>query len=256
MTSNTTLPIHEIALAPSVRAIFSKRGTDDHANPYAGFNICHYTGDDIHHIDECSSQLCSHLGINAEQLIIPRQTHSTNIAVIDSTPFDPDSLIDVDALVTNLKGVALAINTADCVPILLAEENAGVIAAAHSGWRGTFGNIAGKTVQKMVELGASPLRIKAYIGPSICWECFEVGNDVVLKFRQVFGYNRDILKFKHFKSHIDLQEACRQQLVKAGVVNNNITLSGICSHCNPKQYFTARTHGIKSGRTASIIIQE
>jgi len=254
MTNKTILPLREIALAPSVRAIFSKRGTDNHAQPYAGFNICHYTGDDTQHINECRSQLCSHLDINAEQLIIPRQTHSTNIAVIDSLPYNPDMLIDVDALVTNLKGVALTINTADCVPILLVEENAGVIAAAHSGWRGTYGNIAGKTVQKMVELGASPLRIKAFIGPSICWECFEVGDDVVRKFREIFGYNLDILKFKHFRSHIDLQEACRQQLVKAGVVNSNITLSGICSHCNPKQYFTARTHGIKSGRTASVIM--
>lgn len=254
MTNNTILPLKEIALAPSVRAVFSKRDTNNHLEPYAGFNICHYTGDDAQHIDDCRNSLCQYLGISRDHLIIPRQTHSTNIAVINNIPFDPDSLIDVDAIVTNMKGVALAINTADCVPILLVEDDAGIIAAAHSGWRGTIGNIAGKTIERMVQMGASPLRIKAYIGPSICCDCFEVGDDVELKFTDKFGFNQGVVQYQHLRCHIDLQQACRLQLIKAGVVDSRIKLSGICSHCNPKQYFTARTHGIKSGRTASVIM--
>ncbi len=256
MTNNLTLPFKEIALTPSVRAFFSKRDTDSHLDPYSGFNICHYTGDDPQHIELCRKSICRFLGIDSDRLIIPRQTHSTNIAVIDSIPFDNDNLIDVDALITPLKNVALAINTADCLPIILAEDDAGIIAALHSGWRGTIGNIAGKTVNRMRQMGASPLRMKAYIGVSICDDCFEVGDDVAFKFLNTFGYNTNIIQHRKPKRHIDLQLACRFQLTQAGIPDKNIYTSGICPHCNSRQYFSARTLGIKSGRTATVIMRQ
>ena len=128
------------------------------------------------------------LQIPLENLIIPRQTHSLNVAVIDDVPFDANKLENIDALVTTLPNVAIAINTADCVPIVMVDEEAGVIAVAHSGWKGTVGKIASATIVKMVECGANPLHIKVAMGPCICGDCFEVGDEVVEQF-EVHGFD-------------------------------------------------------------------
>lgn len=238
-----------------ITAFSTMRSADDLALPYSGFNACHYTGDTADHISRCRLRLCRHLGISPAQLIIPRQTHSDRVAVIDSLPVSPEAIEGVDALVTALPDVALAINTADCVPVLLYDADAGVIAAVHSGWRGTDMRIAAKAVAAMTRLGAAPQHIHAVMGPSICPDCFEVGEEVALHFRE--GYTQaTVIDKPGQRPHINLGEAIRSTLTDCGLRPESITLPSACSKCHPEHFFSARHLGINSGRTLSVILRK
>lgn len=269
--------------APGITAFSVKRSAPRPDLPYSGFNICHYTGDSPSHIDACRQALAERLRISTDRLIIPRQTHSANVAVINRIPFPPDLLEDVDALVTPLRGVALCINTADCVPLIMADPHAHIIAAAHCGWRGTVSQIARKTIDTMIALGADPVRIHAAMGPSICPRCFEVGSEVADQFLNIFGSSpilppRDLSSSPQStnnptaakphdpkaaqnqdstaaKPHIDLPKAIAQTLIQAGVPATNITPPPACSHCHPDQFPSARTLSINSARTPTLILQ-
>ena len=137
MSLKSNLSHINLLTTPGVVAISTCRGCVIEGNSYSGFNACHYTGDTDEHVAQCRGQLCVMLGIERDNLIIPRQTHSLNVAIIDTIPFDSQKLENVDALVTTLPRVAIAINTADCVPLVFVDDVNKVIGVAHSGWKGT-----------------------------------------------------------------------------------------------------------------------
>ena len=172
-----------------VEAFSTTRGEVDRRNAYSGVNLCDYVGDDAPRVLDARLTLAMQLGVDLDDLVMPRQTHSCRVAVIDENfrSIDIDkqeaALEGVDALVTSLKGVVIGVNTADCVPIVLVDGEAGIIAVAHAGWRGTVGRIAKQVVEQMCRQGADARRIQASMGPSICRECFEVGEEVVEEFR-------------------------------------------------------------------------
>ena len=246
--------IQSLDLGQGIVAFNTTRGDNiDVNNPYAGFNACDYTGDDTAHVLECRSALCDYLNITIDKLIIPRQTHSLNVKVINSTPESETVLMDVDALVTNQPQIALAVNTADCVPILLADPDNRVIAAVHSGWRGTVGRIVCKAVDKMVELGADVNKIKAVMAPCICPDCFEVGDEVSSIFEAEYLHKGVVIKTET-RDHVDLAMACKLDLLNSGLQECNITMPDSCTRCNPHEYFSARHSGINSGRMLSLIM--
>ncbi len=231
--------------------------------PYGEINLCDYTGDDLAHVVKSRLALCNRLHITLDKLIMPRQTHSVNVAVVDdqlmALPYDQmtNRLQNVDALVTPLSGVCIGVNTADCVNIVLCDREADIVAVAHAGWRGTANRIALNTVTAMQMLGARPSRIVATMGASICRQCFEVGNEVVEEFAaQHFNLNAMITRNADTgKAHINLQQANAQVLAEAGLDTQNICWNGECSRCNPHAYFSARRLGINSGRTFTGIIR-
>lgn len=239
----------------SIDAFTTERGAADAVSPYFGFNCCDYTGDEPNHIAQCREELCRSLGIDADHLVTARQTHSAEVAVIDSVPTEP--LVGVDALVTRLQGVALGVFTADCVPIILCDPAAGVIAAVHAGWRGTVAGIVCNAVKAMESVGANVDRIEAVVGPSICQKCFEVGDEVVAEFaRHALSLNSIIVRNSAtFKAHIDLAAANCHQMEQSGVPRQNILLSGLCTKCRPSQFFSARNLGVNSGRVFTGIIR-
>lgn len=233
-----------------VVALSTMRGDWTPEEPYSGFNTCHYTGDTPEHVAHCRAELCAALGCTSDRLVIPTQTHSANVGIIDSLPVG--ELSDTDAVVTTLPGVALVIHTADCVPLVLADTTAGVIAAVHAGWRGAVAGIAGKTVAVMESLGAKASEIDAAMGPCICAGCFEVGEEVAAHFNQ-----GDIIRREGCKPHVDLPAAVKRDLVNAGLRGENIRMPQSCSRCDHGRFFSARRLGVKSGRTATaIILQE
>lgn len=238
-------------LGDRVVAFSTMRGESSPDSPYSGFSVCDYTGDDADHIAECRSMLCADLGITADRLIMPRQTHSASVAVIHDGIVP--SLDGVDALVTDTPGIALCINTADCVPVLLADDRAGVIAAIHSGWRGTIARISAAAVKAMTELGAEPSRIKAMIAPSICIQCYEVGHDVANLFINEFSYSPELIDRSLSRPHISLSAAIITTLIDAGLEEENIDMEYYCTHCDDN-FFSARKLGINSGRMASVIM--
>lgn len=239
---------------PGIVAISTCRGVVIENDNYSGFNACHYTGDTLSHVEDCRKRLCQLLSIPLDHLIIPRQTHSLNVAVIESLPISSSVLENVDALVTTLPDVAIAVNTADCVPIILYDPVAHVKAVVHSGWKGTVGRIASNTINTMKQCGATPSHIIAAMGPCICGKCFEVGSEVVdLFIENGFDSPKVILRHLGQRDHIDLSQACLQTLTECGIPRDNISLSHHCSRCNPTIFFSARRLGINSGRTLTLI---
>lgn len=247
-----------------VEAFSTTRGEVDRRNTYSGVNLCDYVGDDALRVLDARLTLAMQLGVDLDDLVMPRQTHSCRVAVIDERfrAMDIDqqeaALEGVDALVTKLQGVVIGVNTADCVPIVLVDRQVGVIAVAHAGWRGTVGRIAKAVVDEMRRQGASADRIQAAMGPSICQECFEVGDEVVEAFKQArFNLNDIVVRNPSTgKAHIDLRAANRVVLVAAGVPAANIVESQHCSRCEHDRFFSARRLGINSGRTLTGIYRK
>lgn len=243
-----------IADLGSYKVMFTSRGDARSASAYSGFNICHYTGDSVSHIIDCRRRLAEAVGVDVDRIIVPRQTHSVKVAVVSSLPVDDTALEGVDGIVSILNKVVIGVSTADCVPVILVDETTGVVAALHAGWRGAVGGIVREGVGRMKELGAVPERTMAYIGPSICVDCFEVGEEVAEKFPDECVVRYDDGR----RPHVDLPRYVVLMLEQEGVQSCNIKsfTKNICTRCHPDQYFSARALGVESGRNYTFVIKD
>lgn len=213
-----------------------------------------FTGDSPEIYTENRKQLAEKLGIEVQQLVFPRQTHTDCVAEIDGVP--DCEITETDALVTNQRGICICVQTADCVPILLFDSKKKVIAAIHAGWRGTVKKIAAAAVQKMTDkFGSNTANIIAAIGPSISPAMYEVGNEVTeAVLRSIPNAGKVIRLNSSGKNHIDLWEANRQVLLHAGLQTKNIEIIGECSFTLNDRYFSARKEGAETGRMVSGIM--
>lgn len=225
---------------------------------YSSNNLSHYVGDDSLCVHENVSQLAGILNISPECIIVPFQNHGESYRIIDNNFISQSKLQQatflngVDALITNLPGVCVAVTTADCVPVLLVDEQLGVVASVHAGWRGTCARIAVKTLVAMQShFGTMPINVKAYIGPSISVNVYEVGSDVLEQFNEAAFRIEDIFQFRNQKCFLDLWKANQTQLFDAGILSENIHIDGNCTFTQHRCYFSARKLGIKSGRMLS-----
>lgn len=247
----TNCPTIDLNL-PGCVAFSTLRGECDPADPYSSLNACFYVGDDPRHVARSQELVAAKAGVAFHRLIIPRQTHSANVVVVagDCVP----DLEGVDGMVTRSADIALCINTADCVPVVMSDPAAGVIAAVHSGWRGTVDGISLRAVGLMQSLGSRPENIHVAMGPCICAGCFEVGDEVAARFREVIPSSeigRVVISEPGRKPHVDLPAAIAVMLRHKGV--EHIELPPLCSMCNPDLLFSARRLGISSGRTLTVV---
>ena len=150
---------------------FTRRGGVSEG-PYASLNCGLGSGDDMSRVASNRARAMEGLGLSGADLVTVYQTHSADVYVVETGPDDPPR---ADAMVSRTRGVALGILTADCAPVLFADAGAGVIGAAHAGWRGAKAGILEATIQAMTELGAQAGGIRAAIGPCIGLESYEVG---------------------------------------------------------------------------------
>lgn len=189
------------------------------------------------------------------------QDHTREIVTVTSAEeryygpwvFDGEPL---DGMVTEKKDITLFTYYGDCVPIYLYEEKNHRIGLVHSGWRGTVINAGGACVEKMAETyGTKPEELIAVIGPSIGPECFQVDLDVAEAFENAFGTDshvvyEDIVQGKYL---VDLWEANRLNLVKSGVREENIHISGLCTCCKPELFFSHRRDKGRTGSMAALM---
>ena len=183
------------------------------------------------------------LQIPATSIMIPRQTHSTNVRWVDFAGEVPDT----DAVITEKAGLCIAVKTADCIPVLLFDQRQHRIAAIHAGWRGTVGRIIEKTLQQMDSKAED---LHAIIGPGISLESFEVGDEVYEQFLQAeFPMQR--LAKRYAKWHINLKDANRWLLERYGITN--IMVSDIDTRISP-HYYSARRDTINTGRNINGIM--
>lgn len=247
-------------LHTQITAFSTTRNSGVSKGDYASMNCTPYTGDDLEAVQRNQQLLCTALHIEKEQLIIPYQTHSVNALVIDKEFLQQNAekrneqLQNIDALITQEKGVCLCVSTADCTPILLYDRKQQVIAAIHAGWRGSVNYIVRKTLEQMNRLyNTQGEDIFAAIGPCIGFDAFEVGDEVYDAFKQndfpmeyISGWKPETHKW-----HIDLQMANSVQLIDFGVPTEQIDICDICTFTHYEKFFSARRLGIKSGRILS-----
>lgn len=199
--------------------------------------------------------LCDSLGIDTGSLVLTNQVHGTKVVFVDEKDsgkgFSRESdIIGVDGLATITHGITLVTSHADCVPVFLYEPDVRVSALIHSGWRGTLDDIVSNGVKRLREVpGFRSDRVVAVMGPSIGSCCFEVDEDVFSLFASKFENEAFYRKTGEKKWNIDLQGVIQEELLREGLVLENIHNCGICTKCSNDLFFSYR--GDK-GRTGSL----
>lgn len=239
-----------------VRSGFTMRlGGVSHGS-ISGYNFGFRVGDSSADVLENYRLLAGDMGFDLKKTVCARQTHTDNIRAVSCDDggkgiFQLESdIVDTDALVTDRRGMALIVFTADCTPVLLYDPQRGAVAAVHAGWRGTVKNIAGKAVQKMCsEFGSRPQDILAAIGPSIGPCCFEIGGDTAALFEDKY-----LTELSGGKFRADLWSLNRDLLKNEGVQPENIHISEVCTMCSADKYYSYRTHKEHTGRQVAFIV--
>jgi hypothetical protein len=213
------------------------------------------------------------IGAQKFNLIPLLQLHSDAVLFFNDVPIEPSR---ADASITRTPGLLLAVQTADCVPILLVDPRNRAVAAVHAGWRGTLQRIAAKAVGRMqMQFGTKPANLLAALGPAIGRCCYEVGTEVAAAFGAQFpnapeffdelrtGDEPNPLQWMNMmppghqpppkKVFLDLRKANRSQLLEAGLADKNIFVSDLCTACRTDLLFSYRREGSQSGRMMSVI---
>lgn len=183
--------------------------------------------------------------IEEARLVTVWQHHSPDVAAVER-PWARGDNPKADALVTNKAGVALGILTADCAPVLLADAAAGVIGAAHAGWKGALGGVLENTVAAMVTLGAEASRIVAGVGPCIAQRSYEVGPEFAVPFLAQDPENESYFldNGKTGRAHFDLKGYVARRLVAAGVTRVEVLP---CDTCAEERLFFSHRRSVKRG---------
>ncbi|HMD20433.1 MAG TPA: peptidoglycan editing factor PgeF [Alloacidobacterium sp.] len=212
-------------------------------------------------------------------LVTLRQIHSSIVQLVGKADAGEQAIHRADGMMTNEPGILLGIQTADCIPVLIADRKKRAVAAFHAGWRGTLKRIVESGVGRMrLEFGSRPEDLIAAIGPGIGGCCYAVGEEVQMEFESQFAYASELfsevydsnpikekypLLFMTARApghsnigpalHLDLVEANRRQLLDAGLSASNIFIQGDCTSCRTDRYFSHRAdHGF-TGRSLSVI---
>ena len=232
-------------LGTSVCHGFSCRTGGVSEGRYASLNLSDKWGDAPAHVEENLRRFAKRVGFEPNNLVTVKQVHG--VAVVRANDVDADT--EADAIWTHKgSGYVVGVRTADCVPVLLVDEQAGVCAAVHSGWRGTASNIVGQTVEVLLASGANARDLRAAIGPCIEVGAFEVGDEVAKEFSSQF-----VARDRGPRPHVDLRGCVRHQLGEAGLLHAHIVDVGGCTHTLEDVYFSYRRDGGGIGQQLSVI---
>lgn len=246
--NNPDLPafVPDWALPAGVKALQTERG--EGPAPYGGFNLGDHVGDEIDHVNANRQRLLQCMRVSPVWL---RQVHGTHVVSLDERVTGSP---EADASIVTKRGVACAIMTADCLPVLIADRQARVVGAAHAGWRGLAAGVVQQLVHAMASVpGVAPRDLTVWLGPAIGPDAFEVGQDVVDAFSVQNAAQR-----RCFKAHpetagkylADLPQLTRNILQGLGV--NEIVFSGLCTVALEDRFYSYRRNGV-TGRMASLI---
>ena len=220
---------------------------------YSSMNFSFDRGDSYENVYKNYELFLDTMNLKPENCVCTKQTHTTNVLAVNSDMAGmgltrPRSFDNVDGLVTNEPGLCLVTYFADCVPVYFVDPVKRCIGASHSGWRGTAADITHETVNLMSRTyGSKSKDIHAFIGPSICQDCYEVDEAVADKFRAVYSEDEiNMILYHTFgdKYQLNLQTANYFNMVHAGIKPDNIGISNICTSCNSSWLFSHRaSHG-------------
>ena len=225
----------------------------------ASLNLAFGRGDPDETVRENLRRFAAAIGVAPESCVRRSQIHSAIVweagASMRGEGFFTHTDAEGDGFVCSEPDVTLCVSTADCVPILMEDPCAHVIGAVHAGWRGAAAGIAAECVRRMCALGADAKNIRAAIGPSIEFACYEVGAEFPDAVAQLAGrrYADACVRPFNGRLHADVAELNRLFLIDAGVPNAQIDRSDFCTYCHPELFWSHRyTHGERGAMLGAI----
>ena len=245
-----------------IRHAFSTRIGGVSKKHLSSMNLSFSRGDDPANVRENYRRFCEAAGFEVENIVTSDQAHTTKVRYVmkadcgSGVTRDRD-FHDIDGMITDEPGVVLATFYADCVPLYFVDPVHRAIGLSHSGWRGTVHKIGKITVQAMADqYGSRPEDIVAIIGPSICQDCYEVSEDVILEFQKY--YREDCQSELYYrkengKYQLNLWRANEIVMEEAGILPENIHTTQWCTCCNPELLYSHRASKGKRGNLATFL---
>ena len=233
---------------------------------FSEMNLSYTRGDEKEAVDENYRRISDVLGHGRklDDFVCTFQTHTVNVMKVTEEdrgkgPAKLRDYTDIDGLITNIPGIILSTFHADCPPVFFIDPVKKAIGLSHSGWKGTKGEIAARTIEAMTkEYGTNPKDLICAVGPSICGECYEIGADVAEEFSE--NYTKEelenekiIVPYPNEKFRLYLWNAIRYTLKKSGVKPENILVTDICTRCNPDLLFSHRVHKDSRGNLCAFL---
>ncbi len=228
---------------------------------FSSLNLGFARGDDPEAVRENFRRAAEALEFDLDRIVCTHQTHTTNVRIV--TEADAGKGVttereyrDVDGLVTDVPGLVLAAFFADCVPLFFVDPAHRAIGLSHSGWKGTVARMGAHTLAVMADAyGTRPEDVICAIGPSICRDCYEVSGDVAEKFATEFaGREEEILTSRGADKYLlDLWRANEIVLADAGVRPAHLSVTDICTCCNPDLLFSHRASHGKRGNLGAFL---
>lgn len=267
MMVRTDLPLLTFPLLEKtgmVRHGFTTREGGVSEGIFRSLNMSFSRGDDPESVRENFRRVAAALDMSDDRFVFTDQTHTVNVLKVDDSDAGKGikrerGYSDIDGFITDAPGLILSAFFADCVPLFFADPVKRVIGLSHSGWRGTVGRMGQATVDALVrEFGSDPSDLICAIGPSICKDCYEVSADVAERFAGEFRETADeIIRDDHNgKFHLDLKGANRRILLDAGVKDENIAVSDLCTCCEPELLFSHRASKGRRGNLGAFMCIE
>jgi polyphenol oxidase len=235
------------AASSAVRPIrvFTDRRGGRSASPYESFNLGGHVGDDPASVAANRQRLAREIGVAEEQLVWMTQVHGTGVAIVEDAGENP--VADVDALVTATPGLVLCVLVADCVPVLLADPVAGVVAAVHAGREGVRRGVVPAALAAMTRLGARPRDVEALLGPAVCGADYEVPAAMQADVARVAPASA--VRTRRGTPGLDLRAGLAEVLRGAGV--GQVVHDPRCT-VEDRQLFSHRRDGV-TGRQAGLV---
>jgi YfiH family protein len=232
------LQAKNLAALPGIRHAFFTREGGVSEGLYASLNAGVGSNDDPAKVAENRARMAKAVGVSPERFLTAYQVHSPDVVVAER-PWDSAARPRADAIVTRVPGLAVGVSTADCGPVLFADPQAGVIGAAHAGWRGAVAGVLEATVTAMERLGAARSRLAAAIGPTISQPNYEVGADLVEQFTRADpGNARFFVASRPGHAQFDLPGFIADRLARAGVAR--VENLGLCTYADPVRFYSFR----------------
>lgn len=252
-----------------VKHCFTTRQGGVSGGMFAELNLSFSRGDEREAVEENFRRLAVALGVDEQKFVLTDQTHTVHVRKVTAADAGKGltkerDYCDVDGLITNEPGLVLSTFFADCVPLYFVDPVHRAIGMSHSGWRGTAAQMGKVTIQAMGrEYGTRPEDLVCAIGPSICRDCYEVGEEVAEEFRRAFADCSEELLTALPKSggeldgeqkyQLDLWRANESVLLRAGVPKEQIAVTDVCTCCNPKVLFSHRASHGKRGNMGAFL---
>jgi len=252
--------VYSVSSEISAQHIFTTRLGGASSGVWDSWNFGENRGDDIECVKENYRRAGEIFGVGRDDFAVSRQVHGTEVRLVseaDRHVIGETVPYEADGLVTDIKGLPLVIHIADCVPMLLHDPEAEVIAAVHCGWRSSVDDILSVAVAKMCALGAKPGHIRAAIGESIGVCCFETDSEVPEAVERYLGGDTEELLFpkENGKTMVDLRGANRRRLLQLGLLPEHIDVLDVCTVCHPEKYWSHRaTNGVRGSMAAVIML--